>query len=140
MSRIDHPGLASRADFEAGARGYFEHAYALEDGLVMRARFTPVQDQPAIAGQVNLPTAPANYLIHVSRSLVDGNGQVLTVGGRAIVRDATSHKWMATGPAPFDAEAWLDEKAMDGASDLVAAWRTYSANSFLLPPVLAGAE
>lgn len=138
MSRIEHPGLVAREDFQAGQRGYFEQAYQLADGLVMRARFTPVQDQPAIADQVNLPTAPSNYLIHVSRSLVDAAGQVLTVGGRALVRDATSHKWMATGPAPFDAEAWLDEKALEGADDLVAAWRTYSANAFLLPPVAAG--
>lgn len=139
-SRIEHPGLAPRSAYEAGEADYFEQAYDLGDGFVMRARFTPQPDPTDIADQLNTAGAPRNLFVAISRSLVDDAGQVIRIGGTALVRDATGHKWMIEGPQVLDLEAWLDAEAMRDAGALRNAHASLSAGELLIARPAAAAE
>lgn len=116
---IGLPGL------RANERGY---ATGDADWPLARARLTPVQDDPAIAAAVNGPVAPRQIVMQISVSLVDADGQVLAIGGRLLVQEATRHSWAFGGPQALDAEAWLAGciageigRLLGAAADLAAA-------------------
>ena len=119
IEQTEIPGLG------ANERGY---TTGNEDWPLARVRLTPVQADPAISASVNGPVATSQIVMQVSVSLVDDEGQVLTVGGRLLVRDASRHSWMPGGATPFNPTEWLDgiiageiERIVAVASDLSAA-------------------
>ena len=103
--------LASYPGLSIGT-GFFERAYSTGSDTwpTARVRFTPGQIDPGILTSANPPSvavAPIAVQLAVSISLIDANGQVILVGGRALVADVAVHSWQASGGDALDPEAWL---------------------------------
>ena len=130
----DYPGISPRADLDA--RGYFEEAYDIGDGFVMRARFTPIHDETGIAASLPIATLPKSIFVSISRSLVDEDGQVLYIAGRGLVTDPTAHKVFAdsTLPNTMAMEDWLDQEAGRHVAELKQVYVSLQANAFLIVP------
>ncbi len=128
IAQTEVPGLADNE------RGYSTGA---EDWPLARVRLTPVQDDPAIAAQVNGPVVPRQIVVQISVSLIDDDGQVRGIGGRLLVQEASRFSWALGGPAALDVESWLHGvieteigRLISAARDLQAA----SAAGLLVPP------
>ena len=108
MQRMEtHPGLQS-------GPGWTEYAYDTDDAVwpVARVRVTPqLADQEQRQHAPNGSPVPQRVAVLMSASLVDGQGQVLTIAGRLLLGPETPHSYQFVTDAPFDPVAWLDTVA-----------------------------
>lgn len=108
IARLEnYPGLST-------GPGFIELAYSTgnEDWPVARVRVTPeTSDGGPRLHQPNAPVLPGRVVVVMSASLVDPNGQVLTIGGRLLVGAESRHARQFDAQAAFSAAAWVDSCA-----------------------------
>jgi hypothetical protein len=77
--------------------------------------------------RVNGPVVTAQIVMEVSASLVGADGQVLRIGGRLLVQEASRHSWAFGGPVPLDVDAWRAGVVAGEVTRLIGAARDLAA-------------
>jgi hypothetical protein len=133
LTQVVHPGLHEAWTED---RPYFERAYTVaeEPGAVVRMRFEPIAI-PAMP-EASIPTQTQNIYVRVSASLVDGDGQVVMVGGRGVIRPAGGFSQEVSGAVAFDQEHFIMCAAKTQAEDLIVFKRQLEAAPLLIPPAI----